>query len=215
MQKAIEEMDAVVKNTIDMAELTAGMIERSIKALSEDDKELASSVMDTFGKVDCYDRCIEEKALRILCLYQPRATDMRTMATVLKCITYLERIAKYSRNISSAVRNLNGTVPAEYVNSVVTMGDTAVSMVRMVIGGFKNRSVDGFDRLQEMDDTLDEGLRNNYESFIAYIKENPSSADDSIYCLSMMKYIERIGDHACKIAEKVTYMVTGFHTVIV
>ena len=66
----------------------------------------------------------------------------------------------------------------------------------------------------DMDDLIDESLTNKRESFIAHIKENPASADDCVFLLSIMRYIERVGDHACKIAEKVTYMVTGFHTVI-
>ena len=89
MQKAIEEIDSVMENTIKMAKMTSSMIERSIKALADSDIKLADDVMSDFEIVDRYDRCIEESALKVLSLYQPRASDMRTMATVLKCITYL------------------------------------------------------------------------------------------------------------------------------
>ena len=214
MQKAIEEIDSVVENTIKMAKMTSSMIERSIKALADSDIKLADDVMSDFEIVDRYDRCIEESALKVLSLYQPRASDMRTMATVLKCITYLERVAKYRKNISSAVRKLDGDVPNEFIEDVVSMGNIAVNMVNKAIDGFIQRSVDGFDEIQDMDDLIDESLTNNRESFIAHIKENPASADDCVFLLSIMRYIERVGDHACKIAEKVTYMVTGFHTVI-
>ena len=90
--------------------------------------------------------------MKVLSLYQPRASDMRTMATVLKCITYLERVAKYSKNISSAVRKLDGDVPNEFIEDVVSMGNIAVNMVNKAIDGFIQRSVDGFDEIQDMDE---------------------------------------------------------------
>ena len=214
MQKAIEEMDTVIENTVKMAKLTSSMIERSIKALADNDVKLAESVSSDFETVDKYDRCIEGSALRVLTLYQPRASDMRTMATVLKCITYLERVSKYSKNISSAVGKLNGVVPQNIVDDIVSMGNVAVNMVNKAINGFITHSVDSFDEIQDMDDLIDEALTRNREALIAYIKENPSTADDCVYLISIIRYIERVGDHACKIAEKVTYMVTGFHTVI-
>ena len=145
MQKAIEEIDSVVENTIKMAKMTSSMIERSIQALADSDIKLADDVMSDFEIVYRYDRCIEESALKVLSLYQPRASDMRTMATVLKCITYLERVAKYSKNISSAVRKLDGDVPNEFIEDVVSMGNIAVNMVNKAIDGFIQRSVDVFD----------------------------------------------------------------------
>lgn len=214
MQKAIEEIDTVVDNTVEMAKMTSSMIERSIKALADNDVKLAEDVMADFEKVDKYDRCIEESALRVLSLYQPRASDMRTMATVLKCITYLERVSKYSKNISQTVGKLSGAVPDAIISDIVSMGDVAVNMVNRAINGFIARSVDSFDEIQDMDDQIDGALARIRDELIAYIKENPSSADDCAYLLSIIRYIERVGDHACKIAEKVTYMVTGFHTVI-
>ena len=52
------------------------------------------------------------------------------------------------------------------------------------------------------------------KEIIDFITKCPESADVCTYYISVMKFIERIGDHACKIAEKVTFMVTGFHAII-
>ena len=65
-----------------------------------------------------------------------------------------------------------------------------------------------------MDDHLDATMRENMTKVIDFIVAHPESAHVCTYYISIMKYIERMGDHACKMAEKVTFMVTGMHTEI-
>ena len=84
-----EEMTELRKCTMNMASLTANMVERSIDVLLDMDLEGAEKMVDDFTKVDRLDRKIEESAIRILTLYQPMASDMRAVATYMKSITYM------------------------------------------------------------------------------------------------------------------------------
>ena len=92
---------------------------------------------------------------------------------------------------------------------IAPMGETAVRMVKTVINGFEEKSVDGFDKFQEMDDYLDRTMRDDLSKLVEFITANPDSADVCTYYISVLKYLERVGDHACKMAEKVNFMVTG------
>lgn len=142
-------------------------------------------------------------------LYQPTAEDTRTVAAVLKCITYLERIAKYSRNIAIATEYLADKPDVEPMGSIGPMGETAVEMVRLATECFERRTVEGLGRITEMDDYLDGMMKACLSDTVEFMRHHPESADVCTYCISVMKYLERVGDHACKIAEKVTFMVTG------
>ena len=214
MLKFQEEMTELRKCTMNMAALTASMVERSIDVLLDMDLEGAEMMVDDFTKVDRLDRKIEESAIRILTLYQPMASDMRAVATYMKSITYMERIAKYCKNIAVAAQYLKDKPSYDVCRCLKPMGDTAAEMVRIVINGLMNASVDGFDRITDMDNILDDALRHDMKEIIDFITKCPESADVCTYYISVMKFIERIGDHACKIAEKVTFMVTGFHAII-
>lgn len=214
MRKFEEDIQSLLDNTSDMAELVADMMERSVTSLVDCDVDVAKDVIDDFVKADHYDRLIEEEAIRVLSLYQPTASDMRSSATVLKSITYLERIAKYSKNIAIATEYLSDKPSYPVIDSIAPMGEVAVRMVRLVTSGLHNRSVEGFDKITEMDDYLDRNLRSGLRDIIDFITKNPDSADVCTYYISVLKYIERVGDHACKIAEKVTFMVTGNHIII-
>ena len=49
---------------------------------------------------------------------------------------------------------------------------------------------------------------------VGFINSNENSADVCTYYISILKFLERVGDHACKMAEKINFMVTGMHVVI-
>lgn len=214
MKRFVEDMDTLVSETIAMSKMTAGMIERSVRSLMTGDVSLVEDIIDDFDRIDRYDSEIEVMAIRILTLYQPTAVDIRTVATVMKCITYLERMAKYSKNIAKATEYLADKPSFEPKKLIGPMGDTAVSMVKLVTQGFEKRSVDGFDRIVDMDNYLDDTMHENLDEIIRFIGENPVSADVCSYYISIIKFLERVGDHACKMAEKVTFMVTGMRTTI-
>ena len=106
MKRFTEEMDDLVDSMVKMAKLATEMSNKSISSFCKRDVGVADDVINSFSVIRNYDTDIEKKAIRILTLYQPAACDMRTIATVQKCITYLERIGKYSKNIADATHYL-------------------------------------------------------------------------------------------------------------
>ena len=209
MRRFEEDIQTLTEDTSAMGKMVTDMIERSVLAICEGDTDMADTVIADFEKANTYDNEIEEMAIRILTLYQPTAMDTRTVATVLKCITYLERIAKYSRNIAIATKYLSDKPSYEPVELIRPMGEAAVRMVRLSTRCFEERTVEGLDKISEMDDYLDRTMREDLGAIIGFISENGASADVCTYYISVLKFLERVGDHACKMAEKITFMVTG------
>ena len=209
MQRFLDDIDALVNETVDMGNLACEMIERSVQAIVDGNVELAGEVIDDFARMDRYDVEIEDAAIRILTLYQPTASDTRTIATILKSITYLERIGKYSYNIATATKYLSEKPMFEPVHLIQPVGEVAVRMVKIVTKAFDEKTVEGLDKISEMDDFLDKTMREDLIKIVDFINENEQSADVCTYYISVIKYLERVGDHACKMAEKVNFMVTG------
>ena len=209
MQRFIDDIEALVNETVDMGNLACEMIEKSVQSIVDGNVELADEVIDDFARMDRYDHEIEDAAIRILTLYQPTAVDVRTIATVLKSITYLERIGKYSHNIAVATKYLSDKPMFEPVHLIQPFGEVAVRMVKLVTKAFEEKSVDDLGKISEMDDYLDKTMREDLIKIVDFINENEQSADVCTYYISVIKYLERVGDHACKMAEKVNFMVTG------
>ena len=209
MQRFLDDIEALVSETVDMGNLACDMIEKSVQAIVDGNVELADEVIDDFARMDRYDVEIEDAAIRILTLDQPTASDTRTIATILKSITYLERIGKYSYNIATATKYLSEKPMFEPVHLIQPVGEVAVRMVKIVTKAFDEKTVDGLDKISEMDDFLDRTMREDLIKIVDFINENEQSADVCTYYISVIKYLERVGDHACKMAEKVNFMVTG------
>lgn len=209
MQRFEDDIDAVVAETCDMAKLATDMLERAIQAITDGDVELADTIIADQVRIEKFDDDIEDAALRIMSIYQPTAVDSRTVATVLKSITHLERIAKYSTNIATATKYLHDKPTYEVVELIAPMGEMALSLVRQVTAGFENKSVEGFKMIRETDDRLDQAMQDNLKKIVDYVNTHENSADVCIYYISVLKFLERVGDHCCKMAEKVCYMVCG------
>jgi len=214
MKKFEDEMNTLIEDTVEMGKLASIMIENSVKALSEGNTELAEDTSKKYTRIAQLDSLIENDALRILMLYQPMALDMRVVATILKIITYLERIGKYSKNIAKAAIFLSTTPSVYSMDGIPTMGEVATKMVKDVVLAFENRDISKLHDYSERDSFLDRMRKEILRENMVQIHENPSSVDACIYYISVSRYIERVGDHSCKIAEKVTYMVTGKHVEI-
>lgn len=209
MQRFEDDIDAVVAETCEMAKLSTEMLERAIQAVTDGDVDLADSIIADQVKIEKFDDKIEDAAIRILTLYQPTAGDTRTVATILKSITHLERIAKYSTNIATATKYLADKPSYEVVDLIEPVGEMALGLVKRVVTGFENKSIDGFKSIRETDDRLDDAMKDDLERIVDFINTHEGSADVCIYYISILKFLERVGDHACKMAEKVCFMVTG------
>ena len=214
MKRLTADLREMTASVTELGNLAADMLEGAVEALINSDEDMANEVIRKYERIAFLDALIEEEALRILILYQPMASDMRFTATALKMITYLERIGKYSRNIAKAAIYLKERRTDYRMNEVYEMCGIAAEMVRGVVTAFKTKNIKGLEDYDEMDDRLDRRRISVIEDGLRHMREDPGAVEAYTYCISVAKYLERVGDNACKIAEKVIYMVTGRHTEI-
>ncbi len=214
MSRFTDEIDRIVDETCSMAKLSINMLERALQAISDRNVDIAKGIISHQDKIEKMDDDIEDSALRMLMIYQPTASDARVLATVLKTITHLERISKYSTNIATATVYLADKPVYEVANLINPIGETALNLVKTVSNGFETFSVNDFGNISETDDHLDEMMQKSITEIVEYIDTHENSADVCTYYISVLKFLERIGDHACKMAEKVCFMVTGMRATI-
>lgn len=101
-----EELCSLKKSLTAMCLAVERMIEDSIKALAEQDEELARSVAARDEQVDETELDIEKRCLRLLLIEQPVARDFREVSTALKLITDIERIGDQASDIAEIVADL-------------------------------------------------------------------------------------------------------------
>ncbi|MFX1479278.1 MAG: phosphate signaling complex protein PhoU [Promethearchaeota archaeon] len=199
------------KEVINMGRLSLEMLGNSMKALTKKDVELANKVIEGKDKIRRFDFDIEAKALRLIALYQPMAIDLRRSAAILKIITYLTRIGRYGKDIASVVEELSKSpYPAPIVN-LQHMWEHVEIMVEDTLKAFEEEDIKFIRDFEERDNEVDEMRWSIFRECITFMIEDPRVITSGAFFTMIARFLERTGDNACKIAEKVYYMVTGKH----
>jgi len=192
-----------------MADLALSMLVNSVESLKTLDIKMAEEVISRKDSLAEMDEKIEENALRMVALYQPMAKDLRTIAAVLKMITYLYRIGRYGKDIAGMVNSLEGKQHIAKLVEIPYMANGVADMVRDAITAFKTEDISLLNDFGERDDKLDSLRYSIFRECLTYMMEDPRDITQCSYYIMIAKYLERCGDNACKMAEKIHFMVTG------
>jgi len=197
------------EEVMEMGELASGMLSDSITALKNQDIEMADSVINRKNKLAEMDDEIEEKALTFIALYQPMASDMRKIGCILKMITYLARIGRYGKDIAMTVKELAGEEQIGKLVEIPYMAEKVEEMIQDALRAFENETVIDTEDFVSRDDELDSLRYSIFRECLTYMMEDPQKITRCSHYIMIARYLERCGDHACKMAEKIYYMVTG------
>ncbi len=203
------DLEDLTEDVNEMGQMVCMMLNRSVAAFADGDREMAEWVLERKDEVSRLDSLIEDEALRLLVLHQPMARDMRRLATILKIITYMERIGRYGKNIASAALDLIDSDQHTPMPKIATMGSLAGGMVKDAVDAFESGDIRPMMDFASRDDELDRMRYDYLRTALEEMKASACNVDIYSSYLMVARYLERCGDNACKMAEKTHYMVTG------
>jgi len=209
VEKFHSELESLRKEVLDMGYLARDMLAGSIEALNSRDPGRAEWVESNTQRIAEYDSDIEQKCLRLIALYQPMAKDLRVIATILKMNTYLTRIGRYGKDISEVATGNIGTLPIAHLEKITRMSDITGDMIRDALTDFEVGEIIATRDIGERDDIVDSLRYSVFRGCVTDMMQDPGTIAACANYIMIARYLERCGDLACKIAEKVFYMVTG------
>jgi phosphate transport system protein len=194
-----------------MGSMVEEAIHLAVESLAKQDLKLARQIIDGDDLIDDLSLKIEEDCIRLIALQQPIAKDLRVITTVLKTVTDLERIADHATNIAEITERI-GTVPLiKPLIDIPRMAKMVEAMVRNSLKAFVDRDIDFAKEICLGDDAVDklyEALLTELTGFIQ-VGLNSNQTVQAMNLLFAARYLERVGDHATNIGERVIYLVTG------
>lgn len=192
-----------------------GMIEKAIsdtvKALVNQDIELASNVIEYDEEIDHQEREIEQLCLKLLLQQQPVAKDLRLISAALKMITDMERIGDHATDISEITIELSKESYIKKLDHIQQMAKETMVMLVQSVEAFVNKDMDKARAVIAHDDIVDDLFNKVKAELIAMIHEDVNAGEQASDLLMAAKYFERIGDHATNISEWVIFSITGQH----
>lgn len=208
-EKFHTELKKLKTETLEMAHLGRFMLRTAVDALIRQDKELAAAVVARKEEIHKMEVQLEEHCYQLIALNQPMAKDMRIIACTLKVITASLRIGRYGKVIANIVKKISDQPHIANLMTIPHMADLVIEMIDDSIEAYEKDTVDGISDFSARDDTIDSLRQSIFREGITYMMEDPKSITRCTNYILVARYLERCGDHACKIAENVHYMNTG------
>lgn len=178
-------------------------------ALKKDDKELAKQIIEGDKFINEQENTIQNHCLKLLLMQQPVAKDLRNVSSVLKMITDLERIGDYAVDIAEIILFLEKSHVSLDYGYITEMVKTCIEMVDDSIKAYVSQDIELAKTVSGKDDVVDECFRSMKSSLIALIHQDIDAGEVALDLMMIAKYLERIGDHSCNIAEWVVFAISG------
>lgn len=189
-----------------------GMCEKAIseatRALAEGNTEMAREVMEGDTRINQQEREIESMCMKLLLHQQPVAGDLRRVSAALKMVTDMERIGDQAADIAENVLQMNEKLPEKFLH-ICKMAAAAMKMVTDSVNAYVDRDLDLARKVIRSDDVVDSLFLKVRGEILDAIREDKNSGEEILDLFMIIKYYERIGDHATNIAEWVEYSITG------
>ena len=204
------DLESIQAGIMKMGGLVEDSIHKSVLALDTRDPELADLVRAGDAAIDALETQVNEEAARILALRSPTASDLRTVLSVFRVSTNLERIGDYSKNIAKRSHAVMAQPPIEGATaSLRRMAREVELMLKDVLDAYIQRDLGLAEDVRERDLEIDQIYSALFREYLTFMMEDPRSITACMHLHFMAKNIERMGDHVTSIAEQVVYLVTG------
>lgn len=209
-----DQLELLNRELTHMGALCENAIASAAKALfeSRDGQALALKAIETDTRIDQKEREIESLCLKLLLHQQPVARDLRQISSALKMITDMERIGDQAADIAEIVHTGGISAVAEDGElPVAGMARAAIKMVTDSIEAFVQKDIALAQAVIAADDVVDDYFIRIKAALIELISQQHAKGEWALDLLMIVKYLERIGDHATNIAEWVVFSITGEH----
>ena len=177
-------------------------------ALDTRNVALAQEVVATDESINQLRFKIEEEALLILATQQPMAKDLRSVIAGIHFAVELERIGDHAAGIARLVERLEGEASLDTLYKLPKMAKRAREMVQTSVQAYVEENADLANTVMSRDDKIDKQYRKLSQNALEQM-QNPEYIRRANFLLWIGHNLERIGDRALNLAERVIFMITG------
>lgn len=191
-----------------------GLVEQAIldgaKSLEERDVAKAEVVRKGDKVIDQLEEDINEAAARTIALRAPVSKDLRTLLSVLKLASSLERVGDYAKNMAKRTPLMAELTPINGTDAALRrMSREVQSMLSDVLDAYVRSDTELAESVRQRDLEVDQMYNALFREFLTFMMEDPRNITGCMHLHFIAKNIERMGDLVTNMAEQVIYMVTG------
>lgn len=201
------ELQQLKAEAIKMWMLVNSQLRKGKESLLKLDKDLAREVVLSERRVNAYELKLDRDCENIFALFNPVAVDLRFVLAVLKINNNLERTGDIAEGIAKFVINVDNSFDRKLleITCVVEMYEAAINMMEEVLEAFDKEDTALARKAFQKDELLDE-INIKASSIVSeYIRNHHENIEASLYLLSIIRKLERVGDQVKNMAEEIIF----------
>ena len=202
-------LQALQQELLMMGSMVEKAIAKAVEALKQRNLSLSQEVVREDDHIDRKRLELEDQVVDLIAIQQPVAKDLRALITTLHIAVELERIGDYAEGIGKISIMMGDSPPVKPLVDIPRMAEKAQRMLHQSLDALVNRDVEAALQVCRDDDEVDALYDQVYRELIFLMLQDPKNIERATYLLWTAHDLERIGDRATNIAERVLYLVTG------
>jgi phosphate transport system protein len=190
---------------IQMSELSQKSIETAIVGYTKG-QDFQEEIFDSSEQLRDLNDEVSDLAVELIARYQPVASDLRFIRSCMEISYGFFRFGRYAYDIAQVLHVFGNLSNCDH-SAVERMAAHVNEMVMMSINALTQRDVRLATELSAKDDIADKIYEEHITSMMSLgeAKEVKCSMSATL----ILRYLERIADHATYIGDSVIYIVTG------
>jgi phosphate transport system protein len=194
---------------MDMAKLSESCVFNAIESYKSG-TPIKNQIFEWSEKLRVLQEEVADLAIELIARYQPVATDLRFIRSSMEIAYGFSRYGRYSYDIADLLEIIGSVADCDK-SAVLEVEDTVRQMILLSVSLLTSRNKDAVQKLYQMDDTVDALYRKYLRETVSLQPDAEKNIQPRCYvsALLILRYLERIADHACYIGDAVYYITTG------
>ena len=204
-----EELTQVGDQLVEISRLVSEAIGKATTSFQVADVDLAQDVIAADARIDFLQNSLDERAIDILALQGPVASDLRMIVGSLRMSASLERMGDLARHIAQLARlHFPSTViPASMTETFKELAELDQLIADKLTVLLETRDLEVARDILKANSAINDLHLSVFKAIArSDWQESPATTVDVALA---SRYFERFADHGVSVAQKVTYLVTG------
>ena len=204
-----QEMQEIKDEVLLLGSMVENAIIKSAMALRDNNLERSRQVLQHDTRINRRRYELETSIMVLMATQQPIARDLRMLAASLDICTELERIGDYAKGIATINLRSEGISMPVLLREIYSMAEKAVDMLHRAMTTYSDEDVNAAISVITPDDIIDACYTSLYNNAVQSVIRDPRNIDRANYVIWVAHNLERLGDRATNICERVMFIVTG------
>jgi phosphate transport system protein len=183
--------------------------ESAVFALQQHDLALAARVIQADDHINELRYLIERECLDTIAMQQPTARDLRRIIAAQHMAVELERMADHAAGIADIALRMGAQPLVEPGPDIPRMQVIVCGMVREAIQAFVDPDIELAHAVLAQDQEVDQLYVQTLRVLLTYMMQDSQMIADATYLLWVAHNLERIGDRATNLCERVLFAEGG------